>query len=190
MNGITNNQVVSRASHLAIPLSLIVSSLIHANDDLPAGSFMAKMANGKYRAYAEGDVTTAFNTANANFAIDPAGPLARHFRTGDALESVAGVALGTILTYDKVTGVGTLSANSAANLAAGQKVRITEASASLGSGKGRLLSSRVQLDDADYVASGYSEGYMAKTSLTTDAAIAKVGVEVVTAEGSEIRMKL
>lgn len=187
MNGITNKQVVARASHLAVSLALIVSASIHANEDLSAGQFMAQMSNGKYRAYAEGVVSTAFNTANANFAVDPAGPLAKHFRVGDAIESVGGVALGTILTYNPTTGVGTLSGNSAANLAIGQNIRITEASASLGSGKGRLLDSRVQTDVLDQVASGYVEGYMAKTSLTTDAAILKVGVAY---QSDEFKMKL
>jgi hypothetical protein len=187
MNGITNKQVVARASHLAVSLALIVSGSIHANEDLTAGSFLAQMSNGKYRAYAEADVTTAFSTANANFAVDPAGPLAKHFRIGDAIESVAGVALGTILTYNAATGVGTLAANSAAVLAIGQKIRVTEASASLGSGKGRLLDSRVQLDSVDLPASGYVEGYMVKSSLTTDAAILKVGVAY---QSDEFKMKL
>lgn len=187
MNGITNKQVVARASHLAVSLAIKIDSAAHPNEKIPAGSFMAKKANGKYRAYAEGDVTAAFAADSANFTLDPAGPLVKHFRVGDALETVAGVALGTIATFNPATGVGTLTGNSAAVAAIGVKVRVTEASASLGSGKGRLLDSAVEVDSIDQVASGYAEGYMAKTPLTTDAAIAKVGVAH---ESDEFRMKL
>lgn len=187
MNGIQNKQVIARASHLAVILPFIISSTIHPNEKLQAGTFMAKMANNKYRAYAEGQVDVAFGTASAAFTLDPAGPLVKHFRVGDAIESSAGVLLGTILTFNSVTGAGTLTVNSAAVLAIDGRARISEASASLGYGKGRLLDSVYDVAAGDVAASGYVEGYMATTTLTTAAAIAKVGVSH---ESDEFKMKL
>lgn len=190
MEGITNRQVVARAAHLAVVLSLVIDSSIHAGEKLIQGQFLAKQANGKYRAYAEAEVTTAFGAASTEFAVDPAGPMAKHFRVGDVIESTTGTALGTIATYNPATGVGTLAANSANALAIGQNIRIAESVASLGTGKGRLLAEKVEMGLTDEVASGYAEGFMVKTSYTTDAAVTKVGTAYDSPQGAEFKMKL
>lgn len=188
MRGLSNKQVLARHTGLAVALSVVISVAIHKiGEVLSPGTILGKMGNGKYRAYAEGLVTTAFGTGSAAFAFDPDEPHAKFFRVGDALESVAGVALGTILTYDPDTGAGTLTGNSAAILAIGARARITEASVSLGSGKGRILQEEVEMGENDEIASGFVEGFIAKTEMHTDAAIAKFGVAY---ESNEFKMKL
>lgn len=190
MDGITNKQVLARHTGLAVPLPVVIDASIHAGEKLTQGIFLARMANGKYRAYAEAEVSTAFAADSVNFAVDPTGPLAKFFRVGDQIESTSGTALGTIASYNPSTGNGTLVANSAAALAIGQRIRIAEASASLGLGKGRLLVEKIEMGAKDEPASGYIEGYMVKSAFTTDAAIAKVGAVYDLQGSSEFKMKL
>jgi hypothetical protein len=177
---IKNVAIISRFEQVALETALVVDKTIHAaGETLERGTLLGKLASGKHRAYAEGTVKAggAFSNAAATFTLDVAvSPIAKHLRVGDVIESVGGTALGTIATYDKVTGVGTLTGNSANNLAAGQKVRIAIATVVLANSKAKVLKNDIECSsDFDAVGVGYFEGVFVKDATTiTDAAIAAV----------------
>ncbi len=187
---IDNTPLVSRFDHLALVKSVVISKTAHKEDELLSrGTLLGELvADGKSRAYAEGDVTTAFSAANANFAVNPAGPLAKHFRVGDVIEAVAGTALGTIATFNPETGVGTLGANSANALAIGQKVRIATSVLSIAYGKGTILQNEVRLQGNDAPVSAYFAGIFLKDFVNITAA-AKASLGAVDISSTEIQLK-
>ena len=114
---IVNKAVISRDESQAIVRALTISSAVHLKDErLAKGTLMALIvASGLSRAYAEAVPTVAFGAASVDFTLDPAtfGLAQKYFRVGDVIEGTDGTALGEIATYDPVTGVGTLTGNSA-----------------------------------------------------------------------------
>jgi hypothetical protein len=186
-----NPALISRHEQLAIANAIKIDNAIHAlNETLRRGTLLGKGANGKYRAYAEAPVTVAFSAASPNFTLDPADINTKNFRVGDVIESVAGLALGTILTFNSVTGVGTLTANSANALAIGQRVRATAAVIAINVSNGKLLQDEVVMGSADEVAVGYFEGFFvtSQTSLTAAAKTAMGAIDVA-GEADEVRLK-
>lgn len=188
LGDVQNKNVIARRPDLAVSVEAVINNTIHASGEkLARGLLLAKIiATGKYRAYMEATVKTgnAFGTGAATFGVDLAvSPLAIHIRIGDILESTAGVTLGTVLTYDPVLGTGTLDANSAAVLAAGNTFRITEATVSLASKNGRILVDEVVMESNDAPVSAYVAGYFTKsmTSVTT-VALAKMSGNLVTSD--------
>lgn len=176
---------LSRQINLAVVIGLVIDLAVHASGELLLrGALLGKILSGNgtvgnYRAYFEGTVKSgnAFGTSAATFGVDlPNSPLAKNLRVGDVLESTAGVALGTVLTWDPVAGTGTLAANSAAVLAAGNTFRVTEASLSIASKNGKILSDEVLMDANNAPASGWVEGYFIQARTTvTAAALTKMG---------------
>lgn len=186
--GLRTKSVISRHAHLAVALGLEVSSAVHLESEvLNAGTVMGKTATGKYRAYAQAEVSVAFDAANPNFTLDPQGELFKHLREGDTITKLDGTALGVIATLNKETGVGTLEANSAAAHAIGEEVKIDEDECSIEDGNGRVLANFLEADLPRLNAVGYVEGYVTKDALITDHAVSKFGVKL---SEDEFRMRL
>jgi hypothetical protein len=189
LGDISNSSIVSRREDLAVVVEAIIDSAIHPSGDLiRRGALLAQRGNGKYRAYAEGVVVGAFSAAATTFSVDlTQGQSAQYFKAGDVIESVAGVALGTIATFDPSTGSGTLTANSANALAAGQRCRINAATGSLASKKARVLQEEMLMDGTDAAVAAYSEGFftVSRTGIT---AAAETAMGVVEATTGEVRM--
>lgn len=186
LNGLRSKSVVSRYPHLSVALSLVLSSAVHASTEvIPAGSVMGKMADGKYRAYAEAEVSVAFSNAAAGFTLDATKAIAKHFRVGDTITAVDGTALGVIATYNSDTGVGTLTGNSANNLAIGERVKIASAECSIEKGDARVLANFLEADLPRLDAVGYVEGYLGIDELITDHAISRFGKKI---DDTEFRM--
>lgn len=177
LGDITQPNVVSRFQNVAFAVAAILDVLIHLEGEkLLEGTLLAKIvATGKYRAYAEADVNVAFDAANANFTLEDQadGHLKmKHFRLGDVIEGVDGTALGTILTFNPITGVGTLAANSANAYAIGLAVRVDNADLKLSGGDGRILKAETLMSDLDEPVAAYVEGFFTDTrviGLTADA---------------------
>ena len=188
MKGLKSKSVVSRLNHLAVALGLVVSDVVHPETEvLPAGTVMGKMANGKHRAYAEAEVSVAFSNAAVGFTLDVNSPLFKHLREGDTITAVDGTPLGVISTLNMATGVGTLGANSANDLAIGEKVKIASGECSIAPGDARVLANFLEADFPRLDAVGYVEGYITIDELITDHAISQFGVEL---SADEFRMKL
>lgn len=194
---ITTMNPVSRFEQMAVAVEAIIDNAVHpSGTKLLRGVLLAKIVSGNgtagnYRAYAEGTVKTsgAFSTAAATFTLDPAtaGGLIGNFQVGDVIEGTDGTALGTILTYNPVTGVGTLTGNSTSNYTAGNTVRITEASVSIASKNGRILKDEVLMESNNEPANGWIEGFFIQSRTTiTAAALTKMSGKAVTT--GEIRL--
>lgn len=189
LGDITNANPVSRYESQAVPVGGVIDNAIHlAAELLKRGTLMAKIvSSGKFRAYFEATVKAGGDFANnaVGFTLDAAlSPLIGNLRVGDVIESVGGTALGTIATFNATTGVGTLTGNSANNLAAAQKVRITEATVQLGSKSGRILKDEVLMGSSDEPFVGWIEGFFiqARTTITAAALTALGGKTVSTGE--------
>lgn len=188
MLGLKTKSVVSRNVHLAVALSLVVSKDIHKNTEvIPAGTVMGKMADGKYRAYAEAEVSAAFSNAANTFSVDATLGLAKHFRVGDTVTALDGTELGEIASYDPETGVGTLAGNSANNLAIGQRIKIDADDLSIEKGDARILANFFESDVPRMDAAGYVEGYIGIDELITDHAVSILGTKI---DDTEFRMSL
>ena len=188
---VRNQGIVSRFDNLALETGVLLDKTYQAGVRLLRGSLLGQLASGKYRAYCEIDVSVAFNTANANFTLLVSSKVGQgDLEIGDVITSVGGLALGTVLTYNKVSGVGTLAANSANNLAGGQKVKISEAVLALGSKAGKILKDETYIDAnlaADISAAGYFEGFFLQANTTvTAAALTTLGGKTI--ESGEIRL--
>ncbi len=167
LSDITQPNVVSRYLNLAVTVLALLDVTVHPEDEkLLEGTLLGKIvANGKFRAYPEAEVAVAgdFSAASADFTIEDQDALLKmkHFRIGDTIESTLGVALGEILTFNPVTGVGTLTGNSANALAAGLFVRVVAAELSLANGDGRILKGETLMPtpSADSPQAAYVEGF-------------------------------
>lgn len=177
LGDITQPNVVSRFQSLAVAVEALLDVTVHLEGEkLFEGTLLAKIvANGKFRAYAEADVNVAFNAGNVDFTLEDQadGHLKmKHFRVGDVIEGVDDTALGTIATFNPVTGVGTLTANSANAYAIGLAVRVSNADLKLSAGDGRILKSELLMSDLDEPVAAYVEGFFTDTrviGLTADA---------------------
>lgn len=188
-----NTALVSRHDHLAVVNAQTIEADVHAASEiLPRGTLLGKMASGNYRAYAEAVVKTggAFSTSADTFTLDiAASPLAKHLRVGDTIEGLS-ADLGEIATFDPVTGVGTLTGNSASNLAAGQVVRIVFAECDISGGHARLLVDELICSGSDEVAATFMEGFFVKARTTiTASAITGMGTNVYSVSSDEVRLK-
>lgn len=188
---VRNPALVSRFDQHALESSALLDKTYQAGVRLKKGALLGKLGSGKYRAYVEIDVKTGgdFSNAAVGFTLDVATKVGQgDFEVGDVITSVSGTALGTILTYNKTTGVGTLAANSANNLAAGQKVKVSEAVLALGSKAGRILKDEVLVEaDQDTPCAAYFEGFFLQANTTvTAAALTTLGG--FTIESGEIRL--
>lgn len=189
---VRNTALVSRFDHLACETGVLLDKTYQAGVRLLRGALLGKIvSSGKYRAYVEIDVKTGgdFSTVAATFTLDVATKIGQgDFEVGDVITSVGGTALGTILTYNKTSGVGTLAANSANNLAAGQKVKVSEAVLSLANKAGRLLKDETLVAaDQDTPVAAYFEGFFLQSQTTvTAAALTTLGG--FTIESGEIRL--
>lgn len=188
LGNITQPVILSRRAELAVADSAVIDGSIHEDELLLAGQVLGKTAGGKYRAYAEAVVATggAFSASAAGFTVENAEgeDAMKYIRVGDVIESVAGDALGTVATFDPVTGVGTLTGNSANALAAGQRVRVAAAGLSIAAGDVRILTSETSVDgDADVPAAGYFEGFFSKTIRgATAAALTAMGAKDISSD--------
>lgn len=190
---IKNPALLSRHEQLAAETAVMIDSAAHAAGVvLPRGTLVGKLASGKHRAYAEALTSgSGFGTGSASFQLDPASALIGFLKAGDVIESVAGAALGTILTIVPSTGAGTLVANSASALAAGQSVRIALSVLPLSGLRGKVLKDECQMpaDGTDQIVAAYFEAFVVKASTTiTDAAIAAAG-SWAEFEAGEVRLK-
>jgi hypothetical protein len=190
LGDISNSTTISRREDLAVVVEAVIDGTIHPDGDLVRrGAVLAQVvATGKYRAYAEGLVTTAFATSSTAFAVDPTEPAAQYFKAGDVIESTAGAALGTIATYNPTTGAGTLAANSAAVLATSGRCRLAAAAYALGSNKARVLQEEVLMSGNDEAVGAYSEGFFAQ-SRTTITAAALAAMSAYSPTTGEVRLK-
>jgi len=169
LGDITQPNVVSRFQNLTVAVAALISVAVHLDGEkLLEGTLLAKIvADGKFRAYAEADVSVAFSTGNADFTLEDQadGHLKmKHFRVGDVIEGTDGTALGTILTFNGVTGVGTLTANSAANHST--PVRVDNADLKLSGGDGRILKAETLMGIngvLDEPQAAYVEGFFTET---------------------------
>lgn len=181
LGDIQNSDIISRRSDLAVKQEAVIDNSIHPTGDiLHRGDVLAKYVPndasvhvGKFRAYAEGTVTTAFATNSINFAVDPTVRASLSFKVGDAIENASGsVLLGTIATFSPSTGIGTLAANSAAVLAIGGIVRLVKANWALNNKQGLILEDELIMEDTDKAnVAGIREGFvvLSRTSLTASA---------------------
>jgi hypothetical protein len=189
---IKNPALLSRFERLAVETSFLIDASISGGLTLARGVLMAKIvSSGKYRPYVEGVVKTggAFATSSAAFTLDVSqqvGPVP--FQVGDVIEDVSGNALGTIASYNALTGVGALAANSAEALAAGGFVRVALASLALAYGAGKILKDEAPVDSAnDTLAVGYFEGFFIQANTTVSAA-ALLAMQGKTIDAGEIRL--
>lgn len=185
LGNITMKAILSRFEQLAVFVEGIIDNVVHPEGELMGrGLLLGKITAGtvgtvgNLRAYAEGKVKTggAFSTGAATFTLDPADSatkaMIKHFRIGDVIESTGGTALGTILTYNPVTGVGTLTGNSSNNLAAGQGVRVAAANLKISGKAGMILKDEVLMEATNEPVVGYIEGFFKQSSTTVTAAAA------------------
>jgi hypothetical protein len=187
--------IISRFSNLAVTLNCLLDSSVMpvastVDTIINRGEVLAKYVPsdssahvGKYRPYAESNVTAAFATNSINFTLDASIRSAAWFIPGDVIEGVDGTALGTIATYNPATGVGTLAANASnAYGSGGQAVRLAAANWTLGSKLGLILVDECIVEaGVDQPVAGYREGFFVQslTSLTA-AAITALGAAVET----------
>lgn len=192
LNTITNTALVSRHDRLGVEQSLTIDGVVHAaNEVIPRGTLLAKIvATGKHRAYAEGFVSGAFATNAKTFTLDPTNPATKHFRSGDVIQGTDGTVLGTIDTFNPVTGVGLLLSNSTTIFAANgtNAVRVPLATLALADTAGKILKDEVTMDGDDAVAVGFFEGFFVK-SLTTLTAAAIIALGAVEPSTDEVRLK-
>lgn len=192
LNTITNPALVSRQDQLGVETSFTVDgSVLAAGIRILRGTLMGLLANTKYRPYFESVVTVAFSTASAAFTLDPTSPRAAYLVVGDVLEGTDTTALGTVLTYNPLTGAGTLAANSSNNFAADgtKSVRIPLATLALVYPDGKLLKDELDMDGTDQVGVGFYEGFFVKSLTTlTAAAITAMGAAY-TVGTDEVRLK-
>lgn len=190
LSTITNPALVSRHHQLAVEESFTIDNAVHADGEkILRGTLFGKIvATSKYRAYAEGVVAGAFAVNSKAFTLS--GAAAKHFRSGDVIQSTASEALGTIDDYDPETGIGTLVANSTTALAAdgSKSVRIPLATLALADSAGKVLKDEVTMDDTDAIGVGYFEGFLVQ-SLTTITAAALAALGGVTTDTDEVRLK-
>jgi hypothetical protein len=177
----SNASVLSRFERIALEISAVIDSAIHAGQTVARGTLlMLTVSNSKHRAYFEATVKTsgAFSTGAATATLDISlSPLFANLRVNDVIESTAGAALGTISTINASTGAITLAANSTSNLAAGQKVRVALSQCALASSAGKVLKDEVQVtSDSDAMGVGYFAGVFVQANTTiTAAALAALG---------------
>ncbi len=175
LGDITNSNIISRFEEKSAKSAVVIDNAVHpAGDFLKRGTVLAKAQNdaGKHRAYAEGEVTLAFAADSKAFTVDPTGPAAKHFKSGDLIEKVTdSTLLGTIDTFDADTGEGMLVANSAAVLAIGASCRLKKTVYALNVGQGAILEDEVLMEDDDVAVAAYRSGYFveSRTTLTTSA---------------------
>lgn len=193
LGDIKTTDIISRNPDLAVALNILLDSTV-----MPAypqvinrGEVLAKYVPsdasahvGKYRPYAESNCTSAFSTGSAAFSLDPTIRASQWFLPGDVIEGVDGTALGTIATYDPLTGEGTLTGNSSnAYGSGGQAVRLAVAKWTLGNKLGMILQDEtlVEASGDDVPVAGWREGFFvqSRTSLTA-AAITALGAYVET----------
>ena len=191
LGNITSPNVESRFLNLAAPVECLIDGAVHLDEIVKRGQIMG-LAAGKYRAYAEAIVKTGgdFSTAAATFTLENAAGFdqMKNLRVGDVITSSGGTALGTILTFDPATGIGTLSANSANNLAAGQAVIIDAADLDISKANVRILKSEHAVEDGvDRPAEGYVEGWFNTAVVqATSAALVAMSAKIISA--SEFRL--
>ena len=185
--------ILSRYEHLAVAMNCIIDSSVMpvSSAGLPQiinrGEVLAAYVPddesdhvGKYRPYAESVVAGAFAENSVNFTLTPAQRGAQWFIPGDVIETTAGVAIGTIATYNPATGVGTFTEDSEAVVAIGASVRLVSTNWGLANKLGLILEDEVLVEyEFDLPTSAYREGFFnqSMTSLTT-AAIASLGAAV------------
>lgn len=188
---VRNPVVVSRFDELALAKKIALDKTYQAGLKLYRGDLLGKLASGKYRAYVEIDVKASgdFGTGSANFTLDVATKIGRgELAVGDVITSVAGLALGTILTYNTTTGVGTLAANSANVLAAGGKVKVSNSVLQIDGKQGVILMDETDVAAAyDTSCSGWFEGFFLQANTTVTAAAATtMGAKAI--DSGEIRL--
>ncbi|MGZ3686693.1 MAG: hypothetical protein ACXWPM_01850 [Bdellovibrionota bacterium] len=191
LGDITNSDIIARRSDLAVKIEAVIDSAIHPEGDLlKRGEVLAKaQVGGKYRLYAEGLVTTAFAANSVNFAVDVTERAAANFKVGDSVEKVSdSTLLGVIATYDPATGIGTLTGNSAAALAVGQRCRLVKASYALNNKQGLVLEDETIMEGDDKPVAGIREGFLVKSrTALTASAISELGAAEETAD--EVRIQ-
>lgn len=195
LGDITQPNVESRFLPLAVAVEALIDASVHPDEKILRGTLLMKIvSSGKYRAYAEADVATGgdFSTGADTFTLEDqdSKEKMKHFRVGDVIEGTDGTALGTIATFNATTGVGTLTANSSNNYAAGNGVRVATSVATLASQAGRILKSETTVETGqDEPVAAYIEGFFNKNRVigATAAAITALGATEPTTD--EIRLK-
>lgn len=194
LGNISQPSVLSRYVNLAVALELVIDGAVHLNEKLFAGVLLGKIvSSGKYRAYAEGTVKSggAFSASADTFTLEQAAgvDLMKNFRVGDVITSSSGTALGTIATFDPVTGVGTLTGNSANALTAGNKVIISSAVLSIAKADVRVLKSETLLEDGvDAVGAGWNEGFFNTAMVLGATSAALTAMSAKTVSSTEFRI--
>lgn len=186
LGDITSPNVESRYLNLAVAVEMLIDGTVHQDEKMLRGQIMGKIvASGKYRAYATAQVKTGgeFSTAADTFILENAASRdeMKFFQVGDVITDDAGNALGEIATFDPETGVGTLTGNSANNLAAGNGVILDASDVSIAKADVRILKSETLVEDgADKPADGYVEGFFntAVVKGATSAALVAMGAKV------------
>lgn len=186
LGNITQPALESRHLNLAVALESVIDKDVHGGEVLLRGALMGKIvASGKYRAYAQAAVASGgdFSTSADTFTLEDLTDrdLMKHFRVGDVITDDEDNALGEIATFDPVTGVGTLTGNSANNLASGgADVIIDAADLSIAKVDVRILKSETQVEtDLDKAEPGYNEGYFNRSAVlgATDEALTAMGAK-------------
>jgi len=183
LGDITQPNVESRFLSLATAVEALIDSAIHPDEKLLRGTLLARIvSSGKFRAYAEADVASGgdFSTGAATFTLEDQDAIEKmkHLRVGDVIEGVDGTALGTILTFNSTTGVGTLTGNSANNYTSGNAVRVDNADLALASQAGRILKSETLVTASqDQPEAAYTEGFFVEARVlgATTASKAELG---------------
>ena len=200
LGNIQTTDIISRYRELAVPMDVLLDSTQFAvyAARISRGELLMKYVPndasvhvGKYRPYCEGTVTTAFGAGSINFAFNPATRASQNFLVGDVITDSLGNALGTILTYNPATGVGTLTGNSTNVLAIGGIAIVSAANWALGGKQGMVLEDDqlIEASGSDEPVAAYREGFFvqALTSITATA-ITALGAAV-ESESGDVRIQ-
>ncbi len=185
---VTQPNVLSRYLNLAVSVEALLDSGIHVDKKLLEGTLIGKMGNGNYRAYVETETSVDFNAANADFTLSEiaAQALLKHLRIGDVVEGIDGTALGTVLTYDPATGVGTLTANSSSTYAG--NIRVDNADLDISQGVGLVLKDENAVGSDDLPVAAYCEGFFNTGSVLGATAQALIDLSAKVVSASEFRL--
>lgn len=195
LGDITQPNVESRFLPLAVAVEALIDSAIHPDEKLLRGTLLGKIvASGKFRAYAEADVASGGNFSNAadTFTLEDQDAILKmkHFRVGDVIEGVDGTVLGEIATFDPVTGVGTLTGNSANNYVASNGVRVDNADLALASQAGRILKSEtIVTAGQDEPVSAYTEGFFTEARVLGATTASKLDLGSLEPTPGEMRLR-
>lgn len=181
LGDIKTTDIIARRADLAVAQEcLLDNAFVPANTVINRGELLMKsQANGLFRPYAESNTSVSFSNAAKTFTLDASIRASVNFQVGDVIEGVDATVLGTIASYNPLTGVGALVANSTSNYAAPNAVRVAKANFAVNNKQGLILQDEVIMGADDLPVSAFREGFFVKsrTSLTASAISELAAVE-------------